>query len=134
MRYPQAVLVSCEIPWDARERLDEPRFRREVQSALANGFRHVYVFGTAGEGYAVDGARFREVVELFREETRAPGVHPQVGVIGLSTARVVESIGTTTPRFRPSSATSAGRSGIRSSFTTTYRERSGSYRRRTTGG
>jgi dihydrodipicolinate synthase/N-acetylneuraminate lyase len=93
MRYPQAVLVSCEIPWDARERLDEPRFRREVQSALANGFRHVYVFGTAGEGYAVDGARFREVVELFREETRAPGVHPQVGVIGLSTARVVESIG-----------------------------------------
>ncbi len=92
MRYPQAVLVSCEVPWDARERLDEPRFRREVKDALANGFRHVYVFGTAGEGYAVDGARFREIVELFREETRAPGVHAQVGVIGLSTARVLESI------------------------------------------
>jgi dihydrodipicolinate synthase/N-acetylneuraminate lyase len=57
------------------------------------GFRHVYVFGTAGEGYAVDGPRFREIVRVFREETRAAGVHPQVGVIGLSTARVVESIG-----------------------------------------
>ena len=93
MRYPQAVLVSCEIPWDDREQLDERRFRREVQSMLAKGFRHVYVFGTAGEGYAVDSARFREIVSVFREETRAPGIHAQVGIIDLSTARIIESIG-----------------------------------------
>ena len=29
-------------------------FRHEIDHAVAAGFRHVYVFGTAGEGYAVD--------------------------------------------------------------------------------
>ena len=92
MRYPQAVLVSCEIPWDDRDRFDEALFRAEVRSALAKGFRHVYVFGTAGEGYAVDTPRFRDIVTVFRDETRGPDLHAQVGAIGLSTARVVESL------------------------------------------
>ena len=91
-RYHQAILVSCEIPWDNRERLIEDVFRQEVRTTLAHGFSNLYVFGTAGEGYAVDTARFREIVRLFREETSAPGVFPQVGVIGLSTANVVERL------------------------------------------
>jgi len=93
MRYPQAVLVSCEIPWDDHERLQEETFRAEVRSTIAKGFRHIYVFGTAGEGYAVDTARFRDIVTIFREETRAPEIRAQVGVIGLSTARIVEGVG-----------------------------------------
>ncbi|MDW8212519.1 MAG: dihydrodipicolinate synthase family protein [Roseiflexaceae bacterium] len=91
-RYPQSVLVSCEIPWDARESLIEPLFRAEIRHTLACGFRHLYVFGTAGEGYAVDLPRFRQVVEVFYEETRGSGVMPMVGVIALSTATVVERI------------------------------------------
>lgn len=92
-RYPQTVLVSCEIPWDEREQLVEDLFRREVRMALERGFLDVYVFGTAGEGYAVDTARFQQIVRVFYEETRGEGVRPQVGVIGLSTANVVERIG-----------------------------------------
>ena len=92
MRYHQAILVSCEIPWDENEQLLEQEFRREVRHFLALGFRDVYVFGTAGEGYAVDTARFQRVVEIFREETSGDDVYPQVGVIGLSTAQVVERI------------------------------------------
>ncbi len=92
-RYPQTVLVSCEIPWDEREQLLEDVFRREVRLFLERGFRHLYIFGTAGEGYAVDTPRFRQIVELFREETRHDGVHAMVGVIDLSTARTVERIG-----------------------------------------
>jgi dihydrodipicolinate synthase/N-acetylneuraminate lyase len=91
-RYPQAVLVSCEIPWDERERLIEDVFRKEVRLVLAQGFKHLYVFGTAGEGYAVDTARFRRIVEIFREETLGADLHPQVGVIGLSTANIVERL------------------------------------------
>jgi dihydrodipicolinate synthase/N-acetylneuraminate lyase len=92
-RYPQTVLVSCEIPWDDQQNLIEDVFREQVRMALANDFRHVYIFGTAGEGYAVDTARFRQIVEIFREETRGADVHPQIGVIGLSTANIVERIG-----------------------------------------
>lgn len=92
-RYHQTVLVSCEIPWDEREQLIEDLFRREVRLLRGLGFSDMYIFGTAGEGYAVDTARFRQIVELFREETADPAVRPMVGVIGLSTAAVVERVG-----------------------------------------
>lgn len=91
-RYPQSVLVSCEIPWDTSDALIEPLFRAGVRHTLACGFKNLYVFGTAGEGYAVDLPRFRQVVEVFYEETRGPGIMPMVGAIALSTATVVERI------------------------------------------
>ncbi len=90
-RYPQAILVSCEVPWDEKEQLIEDIFRREVRMVLEQ-FNHLYIFGTAGEGYAVDTARFQQIVRIFYEETRGADVHPMVGVIGLSTANIVERI------------------------------------------
>ena len=92
-RYPQAILVSCEIPWDENENLMEDVFRKEVQVTLQRGFNHLYIFGTAGEGHAVDTPRFQRIVEIFREETQGRSVHPMVGVIGLSTANIVERLG-----------------------------------------
>jgi dihydrodipicolinate synthase/N-acetylneuraminate lyase len=91
-RYPQGILVSCEIPWDDRERLLEDVFREEVRTLQELGFANLYIFGTAGEGYAVDTARFRQILEVFYEETRTPGTRPQVGIIALSVANAVERI------------------------------------------
>lgn len=90
-RYPQAILVSCEAPWDENGQLLEEVFRRQVQMVRQH-FSHLYIFGTAGEGYAVDTARFVQIVRIFYEETRGPDIYPQVGVIGLSTANIVERI------------------------------------------
>ena len=90
-RYPQAILVSCEVPWDENEQLLEDVFRQEVRHVLKD-FNHLYIFGTAGEGYAVDTARFRQIVRIFYEETRADNVYPMVGIIGLSTANIVERL------------------------------------------
>jgi dihydrodipicolinate synthase/N-acetylneuraminate lyase len=92
-RYPQAILVACPSPWDAQYELEEDTFRAEVRDVLAAGFKHIYVFGTGGEGYAVDTRRFRRVVDLFYEETRFDDVFPMVGVIGLSTPQIVERLG-----------------------------------------
>ncbi|MEZ4678518.1 MAG: dihydrodipicolinate synthase family protein [Caldilineaceae bacterium] len=89
-RYPQAILVSCEIPWDENECLIEELFRREVRMVLEH-FDHLYIFGTAGEGYAVDTPRFSRLCVRFTKRRRA-NVHPMVGVIGLSTANIVERI------------------------------------------
>jgi dihydrodipicolinate synthase/N-acetylneuraminate lyase len=91
-RYHQAVLASCEIPWDDREQLLEAVFRREVRAVLGLGFNDLYIFGTAGEGYAVDSARFHQIVEIFAEETLTADARPMVGVIGLSTATILERI------------------------------------------
>lgn len=92
-RYPSTVMVSVVCPWDDAEQLDEAAFRHEIRHAVDAGFRHIYVFGTAGEGYAVDGARFRHVIEVFGDELAATDARPMVGVIGLSTANVVERLG-----------------------------------------
>ncbi|MSP12465.1 MAG: hypothetical protein EXR62_05850 [Chloroflexi bacterium] len=89
-RYPQSVLISCEVPWDENYKLMEGVFRKEIRLMLKYGFQHLYIFGTAGEGYAVDTPRFREIVQLFWEETRGEHIHPMVGIIGLSTANVIE--------------------------------------------
>lgn len=91
-RYPQAILISCEIPWDEHENFLEDDFRLQVRHALTAGFRHVYTFGTAGEGYAVDLPRFARIAEVFREETRVESVHAQIGVIALSVAQFRERL------------------------------------------
>ena len=70
----------------------EDAFRAQVRHALAAGFRHVYTFGTAAEGYAVDLPRFTRIAEVFREETRVEGVRAQIGVIALSTAQFRERL------------------------------------------
>ncbi len=90
-RYPQAVLVSCEIPWDAEYNLLEAVFREEIRRVLEH-FNHLYIFGTAGEGYAVNTAQFQQIVQVFYEETHAPNVNPMVGLIGLSTPIILEKL------------------------------------------
>ena len=90
-RYPQGILVACPSPWNERLELDENIFREEVRRVLGAGFEHLYVFGTGGEGYAVDTKRFRRVVDVFAEETLGKS-QPMVGIIGLSTPQIVERI------------------------------------------
>src|SRR6476620_3938847 len=86
-------MVSVVCPWDDQEQLDEAAFRHEIDHAIRAGFRHVYVFGTAGEGYGVDYARFKRVIEVFGDEmAKTADARAMVGVIGLSTANVVERI------------------------------------------
>ena len=91
-RYPSTVMVSVVCPWDDAEQLDETAFRHEIRHAVDAGFRHIYVFGTAGEGYAVDSARFRDVIAVFGDELAATDATPMVGVIGLSTGNVLERL------------------------------------------
>ena len=53
-RYPSCILATVVVPWTADWRLDEAGLRRQIKTLLANGYRNLYIFGTAGEGYAVD--------------------------------------------------------------------------------
>jgi dihydrodipicolinate synthase/N-acetylneuraminate lyase len=90
-RYPQAILASCEIPWDENYKILEDVFRRSVQLSLEY-YNHIYIFGTAGEGYAVDTAQFQNIVNIFYEETRGDDVHAMVGLIGMSTPIILEKL------------------------------------------
>ena len=83
-RYPSSILVSCEVPWDENRELIEDTFRAEIRDAMET-YNNLYIFGTAGEGYAITLSRFKEIVGIFREETNRPDVHPMVGIISMST-------------------------------------------------
>jgi len=90
-RYARAILLSCEVPWNEQQELIEDTFRAEIRDTLKM-YNHLYIFGTAGEGYAVTLSQFKEIVGIFREETDKPDVHPMVGVIAMSTVQVVERV------------------------------------------
>jgi len=91
-RHQRGILVACAIPWDDDDRFLEPLFREQVRALVADGFPQQYVFGTAGEGHAVDTARFRAVTEAFLDEAGTAGADVMVGVIGLSTPAIVERL------------------------------------------
>ena len=74
-------MATVVVPWTDTYVLDEPLFRHEIASLLAAEYTHLYVFGTAGEGYAVDDAQFERIARVFVEEMRGGGAEPMVGPI-----------------------------------------------------
>jgi hypothetical protein len=91
-RLPATVLATCVIPWDGRLRFDERAFREHVRLVAAHMTRHLYIFGTAGEGYAVTEAQFRDIARAFWDEARRCEVTPMLGVISTSLGTVIERI------------------------------------------
>lgn len=91
-RYPSGIMATCCVPWDADGRFAESIFRRGVRSTLALGTKQLYVFGTAGEGYAVTDRQFDQIVAAFADEMRQGHAEPMVGVIDLSLGTICERI------------------------------------------
>ena len=90
-RYPQGIMATVCIPWDDRFQFAETIFRRGVRHSL-KATPHLYVFGTAGEGYAVTDQQFDQIVKAFASEMRTGGAEPMVGVIQLSLGTMLERI------------------------------------------
>lgn len=90
-RYPPVVLATCPIPWTADFELDEPVFRETVAWLAQDLTPHLYLFGTAGEGYAVSDGQFLNIARVFREVMPAAS-HPMLGVISLSLRTIVDRI------------------------------------------
>lgn len=83
-RYPRTILAAVCIPWDERNRLIEDKLRQEIRDLIKRGICHLYLFGTAGEGYAVTDDQYLQVVRIFAEEMSGPELHPMVGQINNS--------------------------------------------------
>lgn len=90
-RYPSCILASCCIPWDADYSIMEPLFREEIRGVVKET-PHVYILGTAGEGYALSDSQFNRVVKIFNEEMRAAGAEPMVGLISLASSTLTERL------------------------------------------
>src|SRR5687768_9581594 len=55
---PLPILATAVVPWTADYKFDAETFRRQVQTIARGLTRHIYIFGTAGEGYAVSDTQF----------------------------------------------------------------------------
>jgi dihydrodipicolinate synthase/N-acetylneuraminate lyase len=92
-RYPRTVLGTVCVPWKDDRSLDEAIFRRTITNLVKAGMPDLYIFGTAGEGYAVSEADFRQIAVVFADAMRAAsGSAPMVGVIGQSLKTILERI------------------------------------------
>lgn len=90
-RFPAGIMSTCCIPWDENGRFAERIFRKNVQHSLQQT-KLLYVFGTAGEGYAVTDHQYEEIVTVFADEMRRGKAEPMVGIIGLSLGGIIERI------------------------------------------
>ena len=90
-RFPAGIMSTCCIPWDENGRFAERIFRKNVQHSLQQT-KLLYVFGTAGEGYAVTDRQYEEIVTVFADEMRRGKAEPMVGIIGLSLGGIIERI------------------------------------------
>ncbi len=91
-RYRPCILATCCVPWSARFEFEEDIFRRSVRHQIASGIRDLYIFGTAGEGYAVTDLQFDQVTRVFLDETSGEGIQSMVGLISISLPTVIERI------------------------------------------
>ncbi|HPA18543.1 MAG TPA: dihydrodipicolinate synthase family protein [Verrucomicrobiae bacterium] len=91
-RYRQCILATCCVPWNEDYTFAEEIFRRQVRRLISEGIQDLYIFGTAGEGYAVSDRQFDEITRVFLEETRTRDVKGMVGVISLSLGTIIERI------------------------------------------
>lgn len=87
-----SILATAVVPWTDRLEFDEERFRRQVHTLARELTRHLYVFGTAGEGYAVTEKQFDAITRSFWSSAREVDVVPMVGLISLSLPTIIERI------------------------------------------
>lgn len=92
-RFPKLLLCAACIPWTADYQLDVALFREGVRLLCQNGAGSIYLFGTAGEGYAVNREQYLQIVTEFMDEMKNyPRVIPMVGVISMSMTEIKERI------------------------------------------
>ena len=73
-RYPDTAITTVCIPWDEQWNFDRAVFGGMVEKLIEAGLPALYLFGTAGEGYAVDDEQFQEIAAAFWDETRGSGI------------------------------------------------------------
>lgn len=86
------ILATAVVPWTERYEFDEERFCQQVRTIATGLSKAIYLFGTAGEGYAVTDRQYDEICRVFWRCAQDEGVAPMVGIIGLSLGTMVERI------------------------------------------
>ncbi|MEY3774766.1 MAG: N-acetylneuraminate lyase [Verrucomicrobiota bacterium] len=91
--FPPILATAC-VPWTPQFEFDEQAFHREVRAIAEGVTRYIYIFGTAGEGYAVTDAQFARIARTFWQVSVECSATPVLGIISISLPVIVERIRT----------------------------------------
>jgi dihydrodipicolinate synthase/N-acetylneuraminate lyase len=92
-RYPKTLMTTACVPWTKDFKIDEPLLRKEIDMLMNAGSKSIYLFGTAGEGYAVNHSQYTDLVRILKDQTsKDETVMPMVGVISLSLSDIIDRI------------------------------------------
>lgn len=86
------ILATAVTPWTDSYQFDEETFCRQVRTITHDLTNHIYVFGTAGEGYAVTDKQFDQIVTAFTRTMKECKGTPMVGVVSLALGTMIERI------------------------------------------
>jgi len=91
-RYDETILATACIPWNKDNSFNKKLFEKEINHLINNNITHIYLFGTAGEGYAVNNEQFEQIVSFFASLMDKHNLNPMVGLIDLSPFRMEEKL------------------------------------------
>lgn len=92
MRMNPCLLGTACVPWSGEDEFLEDVFRVSVRNLIKQGLENLYVFGTAGEGYAITEEMFFRIATVFHDEMRGSKGFSQLGVIGMSVPQIKSRI------------------------------------------
>lgn len=92
MNPPADILGTAVVPWTDKLEFAEEKFCDEVRTLARELTPHLYIFGTAGEGYAVTERQFDQIANAFWRTSQECGAFPMLGIISLSMPTVIERI------------------------------------------
>lgn len=92
MNPPADILATAVIPWTENYEFDEAKFCQQVHAIAHDLTPNIYVFGTAGEGYAVTETQFDQISSAFWRSSQEAQAYPMLGIISLSLPTIIERI------------------------------------------
>lgn len=91
-RYPSVIMATAVVPWDENYKFQKNIFNKQLEHLAEHKLKNIYLFGTAGEGYAVNNRQFKDIAVTFADTSKALGTTPMVGLIDFSVSRMVEKL------------------------------------------
>jgi 4-hydroxy-tetrahydrodipicolinate synthase len=86
------VWAAITTPFDEDDRFDAGVFRENVRRLHAAGVHGIYTTDSDGEFYAIELDEFKEIVDVFADETGRLGVPAMVGATWCNTRGVVDRL------------------------------------------
>ncbi|MBE35113.1 MAG: hypothetical protein CMI16_06105 [Opitutaceae bacterium] len=86
------ILATAVVPWTKSYEFDEDKFCHQVHEIARGLTPNIYVFGTAGEGYAVTESQFDHISTAFWSSSQECDAFPMLGIISLSLPTIIERI------------------------------------------